>query len=74
MAGLQFSIRVDGGVSDESLVVRSYQGQDNFSSVQKSDGSWCHGFRYQIELASRRPDLTALDMVDKGAELVMHRD
>ena len=73
MATLQFSIRVDG-VSDESLVVRSYQGQDNFSSVQQADGSWCHGFRYQIELASRRPDLTALDMVDKKAELVMHRD
>ena len=73
MATLQFSIRVDG-VSDESLVVRSYQGQDNFSSVQQTDGSWCHGFRYQIELASRSPDLTALDMVDKSAELVMHRD
>ncbi|MCF7353103.1 type VI secretion system tip protein TssI/VgrG [Vibrio sp. CK2-1] len=73
MATLQFSIRVDG-VSDESLVVRSYQGQDNFSSVQQTDDTWCHGFRYQIELASRRPDLTALDMVDKSAELVMHRD
>ncbi|MFH0258803.1 type VI secretion system tip protein TssI/VgrG [Vibrio rumoiensis] len=73
MAALQFSIHVDG-VSDESLVVISYQGKDNFSSVQQADGSWCHGFRYQIELASRRPDITALDVVDKNAELVMHRD
>ena len=73
MARLQFSIRIDG-VNDESLVVRSYQGQDNFSSVQQTNGTWCHGFRYQVELASRRPDLTALDMVDKSAELTMLLD
>ncbi|TVO35701.1 type VI secretion system Vgr family protein [Vibrio algivorus] len=73
MATLHFSILVDG-VNDEDLVVRSYQGQDNFSSVQHADGTWCHGFRYDIQLASRRPDFTALDMVDKKAELVMHRD
>ncbi|WP_089139814.1 type VI secretion system Vgr family protein [Vibrio rumoiensis] len=73
MARLQFSIQVDG-FSEDSLAVVHYQGQDNFSSVQQADGSWCHGFRYQIALASRRPDITALDVVDKNTELVMHRD
>ncbi|TVO31782.1 type VI secretion system Vgr family protein [Vibrio algivorus] len=73
MATLQFTINVDG-LSDESLVVTGYQGQDNLSSVVKKDGSWCHGFHYHIELASRRPDLTPFMVVDKTAELVMFRD
>ncbi|EKO3600985.1 hypothetical protein P0F40_003244, partial [Vibrio metschnikovii] len=63
MARLRFRLKVDG-LADDVLMVHKYQGVESLSDSQQH-GQHCYGFRYQIQLASRRSDLTALDLVDK---------
>ena len=72
MATLTFTIALDG-VEDESLVVRSFDGQESLSE-SVYHGEPCYGFRYEVELASRRSDLSPEDIVDMPAELQMYRN
>jgi type VI secretion system secreted protein VgrG len=66
MATLGFRITVDG-LDDDTLVVREYQGHESVSNSLDEQGKPCYGFRYQIDLASRRTDLSAEQMVDASA-------
>lgn len=72
MATLAFTIKLDG-IEDDSLVVRSFDGQESLSN-SLYHGEPCYGFRYQVELASRRSDLSPEDIVDIAAELKMYRN
>ncbi|EOV0395450.1 type VI secretion system Vgr family protein, partial [Vibrio fluvialis] len=56
-----------------TLVVRGFDGQETLSS-ERINGQPCHGFRYQLELASRLANLTPEMVVDKVAELTLYRD
>ncbi|RJX66542.1 type VI secretion system tip protein VgrG [Vibrio sinensis] len=72
MATLTYTLALDG-VQDDSLVVRSFDGQESLSeSVFHAQA--CYGFRYEIKLASRRSDLLPDDVVDKQAELKLYRN
>ncbi|EHK0753059.1 type VI secretion system tip protein VgrG [Vibrio parahaemolyticus] len=71
-ASLMFTISIDG-LDDNSLVVRDFDGYESLSH-DATLFSHCHGFHYDIGLASRRSDLTALDVIDQFAELQIFRD
>ncbi|TOY93644.1 type VI secretion system Vgr family protein, partial [Vibrio fluvialis] len=43
-------------------------------SSERMNGQLCHGFRYELELASRLANLTPDMVVDKVAELTFYRD
>ncbi|ENY6169578.1 type VI secretion system Vgr family protein, partial [Vibrio fluvialis] len=43
-------------------------------SSERINGQLCHGFRYELELASRLANLTPEMVVDKVAELTLYRD
>lgn len=73
MARLGFRLSIDG-LDDDTLVVREYQGHDGISDSRDTSGNVVYGFRYQIELASRRSDLTAEQTVDRKALLEVFRD
>ncbi|WP_367990458.1 type VI secretion system tip protein VgrG [Vibrio sp. NTOU-M3] len=68
MATLNFNLRVDG-LEDGTLVVREYHGSDSLSQSRLDDGSLCHGYRYELALASRKANLTADQVVDKTIQL-----
>ena len=72
MARLSFRLTVEG-LADDTLVVREYQGVESLSDSAQA-GLHCYGFRYEIKLASRQSSLTALELVDKTAQLEMLRD
>ncbi|MGD8174309.1 contractile injection system protein, VgrG/Pvc8 family, partial [Vibrio sp. TRT 21S02] len=68
MATLNFNLRVDG-LEDGTLVVREYHGSDSLSQSRLDDGNLCHGYRYELALASRKANLTADQVVDKAIQL-----
>ncbi|MGY2572830.1 type VI secretion system tip protein VgrG, partial [Vibrio sp. C8] len=70
MATLHYTLTVDG-LDDNSLVVRGFEGQETLSDDLYLDN---HGFRYEIALASRRPNLSPEQMVDMQAELKLYRN
>ncbi|MCC4236403.1 type VI secretion system tip protein VgrG [Vibrio anguillarum] len=72
MARLSFRLTVEG-LADDTLVVREYQGVESLSDSAQA-GLRCYGFRYEIKLASRQSGLTALELVDKTAQLEILRD
>ncbi|MBY7829348.1 type VI secretion system tip protein VgrG [Vibrio fluvialis] len=72
MATLKYQFHVEG-LEDDTLVVRGFDGQETLSS-ERINGQPCHGFRYQLELASRLANLTPEMVVDKVAELTFYRD
>ncbi|OXX35308.1 type VI secretion protein VgrG, partial [Vibrio sp. V09_P4A23P171] len=72
MARLSFRLTVEG-LADDTLVVHEYQGVESLSDSAQA-GLRCYGFRYEIKLASRQSGLTALELVDKTAQLEMLRD
>ncbi len=72
MTILHFTLSIDG-LEDDTLVVRSFEGQENFSDGH-FHGSACFGFRYQIELANRQERLLAEQIVDRNAELRIYRN
>ncbi|EPE2651627.1 type VI secretion system Vgr family protein [Vibrio fluvialis] len=72
MATLKYQFHVEG-LEDDTLVVRGFDGQETLSS-ERMNGQPCHGFRYQLELASRLANLTPEMVVDKVAELTLYRD
>ncbi|EKO3467275.1 type VI secretion system tip protein VgrG [Vibrio fluvialis] len=72
MATLKYQFHVEG-LKDDTLVVRGFDGQETLSS-ERINGQPCHGFRYELELASRLANLTPDMVVDKVAELTFYRD
>jgi type VI secretion system secreted protein VgrG len=72
MATLKYQFHVEG-LEDDTLVVRGFDGQETLSS-ERINGQPCHGFRYELELASRLANLTPEMVVDKAAELTFYRD
>ncbi|EGR10246.1 rhs element Vgr family protein [Vibrio cholerae HE48] len=72
MAKLTFTLTVDG-LPEETFVVTGYQGKESLSDSRFDVSQACYGFRYNIELASRQPSITAQQVVDKTAQLVMKR-
>ncbi len=72
MATLKYQFHVEG-LEDDTLVVRGFDGQETLSS-ERMNGQLCHGFRYELELASRLANLTPEMVVDKVAELTLYRD
>lgn len=72
-ATLHYALTIEG-VEADTFVVREYQGHDGFSRTELGNGQPCHGFYYEIELASRRAGFTAEHIVDRHAELIMTRD
>ncbi|AVH30478.1 type VI secretion system Vgr family protein [Vibrio fluvialis] len=72
MATLKYQFHVEG-LEDDTLVVRGFEGQETLSS-ERMNGQLCHGFRYELELASRLANLTPDMVVDKVAELTFYRD
>ncbi|USP06512.1 type VI secretion system tip protein VgrG [Vibrio sp. LQ2] len=72
MATLKYQFHVEG-LEDDTLVVRGFDGQETLSS-ERINGQVCHGFRYQLELASRLANLTPEMVVDKVAELTLYRN
>ncbi|KEA64653.1 VgrG-3 protein [Marinobacterium lacunae] len=73
MARLSFEIRVDG-LPDDALILREYKGWESLSSEPLDIRRPCHGFYYQIDLASRRADIKPDDVVDKRVSLLMLSD
>ena len=72
MATLSYKIQVDG-LEDDLLVVHGFDGHESVSD-SVFQGEPCYGFRYMIELASRQSNITAEQVVDRGAELTLYRD
>ncbi|MBO0211868.1 type VI secretion system tip protein VgrG [Vibrio sp. Vb2880] len=72
MATLKYQFHVEG-LEDDTLVVRGFDGQETLSS-ERINGQLCHGFRYELALASRLANLTPEMVVDKVAELTLYRD
>ncbi|KQH87870.1 type VI secretion protein VgrG [Vibrio furnissii] len=77
MATLKYQLHVEG-LEDDTLVVCEFEGQETLSS-ERMNGQLlneqpCHGFRYELELASRLANLTPEMVVDKVAELTLYRD
>ncbi|WP_172562200.1 type VI secretion system Vgr family protein [Vibrio furnissii] len=77
MATLKYQFHVEG-LEDDTLVVRGFDGQETLSS-ERMNGQFlneqlCHGFRYELALASRLANLTPEMVVDKVAELSLYRD
>ena len=72
MATLHFTLTIDG-LKDESLVVRGFEGNESLSE-EVYQGSACYGFRYLIDLASRKSNITPEQVVDKKAELHIYKN
>ncbi|WP_231571906.1 type VI secretion system tip protein TssI/VgrG [Vibrio jasicida] len=72
MTMLHFEISING-VNDDSLVVHQFDGYESLSSDLIAQPQ-CHGFRYDIELASRNFNLSADGIIDELAELSVYRD
>ncbi len=72
MATLHFSLSIDG-LEDESLVVRGFEGRETLSDSY-FQGSPCYGFRYHIDLASRKERIMPEQVVDLNAELRIYRN
>ena len=64
MPTLSFNIQIDGQEPD-TLRVIEYSGRDSFSHTKLSNGVDCNGFRFEFQLASRQPNLSANDIVDR---------
>lgn len=69
---LAFTLTIDG-LDENTFVVRDFDGHESLSH-QASFFSDCHGFHYDIGLASRRSDLSAFDVVDQFAQLHIIQD
>lgn len=72
MATVRFTFEVSG-LPEESLVVRSFEGQESLSD-SRFEHRACFGFCYEIALASRNENITPEQVVDKQAELHVYQD
>ncbi|PNH92098.1 contractile injection system protein, VgrG/Pvc8 family, partial [Vibrio diazotrophicus] len=73
MTKLNFTLTVDG-LPEDTFVVREYKGYESLSDTLLDNGDTCYGFRYYIDLASRRANLTANNIVDRNAHLKVYRN
>ncbi|WP_260260533.1 type VI secretion system Vgr family protein [Vibrio intestinalis] len=73
MVTLNFTLQVDG-LDPETFVVHDYHGTESISCASMANGIDCHGYHYQVELASRLPSLTAADVVDKTVQLDIYQN
>ncbi|MCG9582334.1 type VI secretion system tip protein VgrG [Vibrio tubiashii] len=73
MPTLSFNIQIDGQEPD-TLRVIEYSGRDSFSLTKLSNGVDCNGFRFEFQLASRQPNLSANDIVDRCVDFEIVRD
>ncbi|NVD06784.1 type VI secretion system tip protein VgrG [Vibrio sp. JPW-9-11-11] len=73
MATLHYQIKIDG-LDDDSLVVRQFSGTESISSSQLALEAECTGYRYHIDLASRRNNLHQDDIVDKKVQLELYKN
>ncbi|RJX68712.1 type VI secretion system tip protein VgrG [Vibrio sinensis] len=73
MARLLFTLVVDG-LPEESFVVTGYNGKESLSDSTFEAGQACYGFRYNINLSSRRSGISAEQVVDRNAQLTVIRD
>lgn len=72
MATLAYTIHVEG-LNDDALVVTKFDGQESLSASVFHHRP-CYGFCFQVDLASRFPNITAEQMVDRSVELRMYRN
>ncbi len=72
MVTLGFTITIDG-LDDDSLVVRSFEGEESLSDTPYKSEQ-CVGFRYNIDLASRRGSIKPQQVIDRNAELRIYHD
>lgn len=73
MPRLTFHIQVDG-VDEEAFVVRKFTGLESLSNDLSQANELCCGYRYQIELASRRSDIAPDELIDKNVCLELRRN
>lgn len=72
MATLAYTIHIEG-LSDDAFVVTKFDGQESLSASTFHQRP-CYGFCFHIDLASRLPNLTADQVVDRSVELRMYRN
>lgn len=73
MSTLHFNVEVDG-IEKNTFVVHQFSGQESLSDDINQLGASCVGYRYNIDLASRRHDIAPEDLVDRTAQLELYRD
>ncbi|RTZ16722.1 type VI secretion system tip protein VgrG [Vibrio aquaticus] len=73
MSTLHFNVEVDG-IEKNTFVVHQFRGQESLSDDISQLGARCIGYRYTIDLASRRHDITPEDLVDRTARLALYRN
>ncbi|OLQ84312.1 type IV secretion protein Rhs [Vibrio ponticus] len=71
MAKLTFTLSVEG-LPEETFVVTGYTGKECLSQSDWGNGEPYFGFRYNIELGSRQSSITAEQVVDKAAHLIIY--
>ncbi|MFM2590151.1 type VI secretion system Vgr family protein [Vibrio sp. TBV020] len=73
MPRLKFEIKVEG-VDDDVFVVREFHGSESLSNdIAQAQGLVC-GYCYQVELASRRTNISPDLIVDQNACLELYRN
>ncbi|WP_391087164.1 type VI secretion system tip protein TssI/VgrG [Vibrio sp. NH-UV-68] len=73
MPTLHYRIKIEG-LDDDSLVVRQFSGTESLSSTRLESGQECCGYRFNIDLASRRHTLQQDDVVDQNVQLELYRN
>lgn len=73
MPRLKFHIIVDG-VDEEAFVVHKFSGIESLSNDLSQTHELCCGYRYQIDLASRRSDIVPDELIDKNVRLELRRN
>ncbi|SHI71114.1 Phage-related baseplate assembly protein [Vibrio aerogenes CECT 7868] len=74
MRRLNFKLTIDG-ISDDTLVVRGFHGDESISDAVDSSGNPYFGYRYHIDLASRSSSsLPAKKIIDSKALLEVIRN
>ncbi|MFM2590197.1 type VI secretion system Vgr family protein [Vibrio sp. TBV020] len=67
MPTLNLNIHVDG-LEYDTLRVVEYSGCDSFSQSINSSGHAVNGFRFDFQLASRKPSLQPIDIIDRSVD------
>lgn len=73
MPKLKFHIIVDG-VDEEAFVVHKFSGVESLSNDLTQANELCCGYRYQIDLASRRSDIDPDALIDQNVRLELRRN
>ncbi|WP_391091644.1 type VI secretion system tip protein TssI/VgrG [Vibrio sp. NH-UV-68] len=73
MTTLNFNLTVEG-LDPQAFVVREFEGNESLSHDLNHGKQPCHGYYYDVQLASRNSLLSAEDVVDKQVQLTLYRD